>query len=198
MTKKWLPLLWFVLCLAAAGCLAALSPRELSLGPAVRIVLLHAAFVLTAEATLAAAALTGLLGLVFRRSGFHRWSSALGRSGVLFWVVSLPLSLLAMNASWNGLFLAEPRFRLAFAFAVAGILLQLSLVLFSRSWLTSLVNLLFFITLIVSLTRAAYVMHPLPSPILGSAVTPLQGFYAAILLLTLLASYFLTRTWLSK
>ena len=119
------PLTYFFITLGFIALLAFFGPEEKSLGSNVRLVYIHGAWVLTAEIAFIAAALAGLFGLILRRDLFHAWSAALGRTGIIFWVTYLPLSLLAMQTNWNGLFLAEPRFRLAMIFAVTGILLQL-------------------------------------------------------------------------
>lgn len=122
------------------ACIAGLtfiSPQEKSLGANVRIVYLHGAWVLTTEAAFLAAALVGAAALVTRRAGLHAWSQALGRTGALFWVTYLPLSLWAMQSNWNGLFLAEPRFRLALIFAVTAVFLQAGLWLFDLTWVAA-------------------------------------------------------------
>ncbi|MEY2817415.1 MAG: hypothetical protein RL275_878, partial [Chloroflexota bacterium] len=169
------------------------GPEEQSLGSNVRLVYLHGAWVLTAEIAFVLAALAGLLGLVFKRDLFHAWSAALGRTGVIFWVTYLPLSLLAMQANWNGLFLAEPRFHLAMIFAITGVLLQLGLWMFNISWLTSLGNIFYIIALRVIFSAAENIMHPPPSPIFNSGNYAIIGFFVSIILLTVLAAYFLTR-----
>lgn len=186
----------FFLTVLAIILLAFLGPEEHSLGSNVRIVYLHGAWVLTAEVAFALAALAGLLGLVARRDGFHAWSAALGRTGIIFWITYLPLSLYAMQANWNGLFLAEPRFRLALIFAVTGILLQAGLWIISQKWLTSLANLAFFAALRLVFATAQDVMHPPPSPIFNSGNYVIIFFFIALNLLTWLAAYFLTRWFL--
>ncbi len=190
------PLFRFFVVLLIIALLALFGPEEKSLGANVRIVYLHGAWVLSAEVAFLAAGLTGLLGLLTRRAAFHRWSAALGRTGILFWVSYLPLSLWAMQANWNGLFLAEPRFRLALIFAVTGVLLQLGLWLFNTPWLTSAANLIFIIALRYTFSHAANVMHPPPSPIFSSGLWQIIAFFILLNLLTLLAAYFLTRAWL--
>lgn len=184
---------YLLIVLLLIGILAFFGPEEQSLGSNVRIVYLHGAWVLTAELAFLAAALSGLLGLVLRRDLFHTWSAALGRTGIVFWVTYLPLSLLAMQANWNGLFLAEPRFRLALIFAVTGVLLQAGLWVFNLPWLTSLSNILFIVILRVIFSAAKNIMHPPPSPIFNSGNYAIIGFFIALNLLTLLAAYFLTR-----
>jgi len=192
MTKTKSPLLYFFATIIIIALLALFGPEEKSLGSNVRIVYLHGAWVLAAEVAFIAAGLAGLLGLVLRKENFHAWSAALGRTGIVFWLTYLPLSLFAMEANWNGLFLAEPRFRLAVIFAVTGTLLQVGLWLFNISWLTSLANLLYIISLRVVFATAQNIMHPPPSPIFNSGNYVIIGFFVGLNLLSWLAAYFLT------
>ena len=192
------PLFLFILALLIIAGLTAFGPQEKSLGSGLRIVYLHGAWALTAEAALGLAAATGLLGILFRREILQRWSVALGDSGLFFWVTYLPLSLWAMQANWNGLFLSEPRFRLAVIFSVTGVLLQVGLALLAKPAFTALFNVLFFIALTIGLSRAGYVMHPPPSPIFSSGNLSLELFFIGIVILTVTAAYFLTRWWLRK
>ena len=187
------PLTYFFLTVGLIALLAFFGPEEKSLGSNVRLVYIHGAWVLTAEIAFIFAALAGLLGLLLRRDLFHTWSAALGRTGIIFWVTYLPLSLLAMQTNWNGLFLAEPRFRLAMIFAITGVLLQLGLWMFSIPWLTSLANIFYIIVLRVIFAQAQYIMHPPPSPIFNSGNYVIIGFFVSLNLLAWLAAYFLTR-----
>jgi len=197
MTKTKSPLLYFFATIIIIALLALFGPEEQSLGSNVRIVYLHGAWVLAAEVAFIAAGLAGLLGLVLRKENFHAWSAALGRTGIVFWLTYLPLSLFAMEANWNGLFLAEPRFRLAVIFAVTGTLLQVGLWLFNISWLTSLANLLYIISLRVVFATAQNIMHPPPSPIFNSGNYVIIGFFVGLNLMSWLAAYFLTRWFIS-
>jgi len=190
------PLTLFFATLIVIALLAFFGPEEQSLGANVRIVYLHGAWVLTAELAFIAAGLAGLIGVITRREAFHKWSTALGRTGIIFWVTYLPLSLWAMQSNWNGLFLAEPRFRLAAIFAVTGVLLQVGLWIININWITSVANLLFIIILRVIFSTAENIMHPPPSPIFNSGNYAIIGFFVALILLSLIASYFLTRLFL--
>lgn len=192
------PFFWFVLAVLTMAGLTALGPQEQSLGSNVRIVYLHGAWVLTAEAALGLSALVGLLGIFARHDHLHHWSSALGRSGLVFWVTDLPLSVWAMEANWNGLFLSEPRFRIAVIFAITGVLLQVGLTLLAKPAFTSLFNVLFFVALWIGLKEAGYVLHPPPSPIFNSGILSLQLYFIGLMLLTMIAAWFLTRWWLSR
>jgi uncharacterized membrane protein YcfT len=193
MFKLKSPITNFFITTIAIALLTLLGPEEKSLGSNVRIVYLHGAWVLTAEIAFFAAALAGLFGLILRKDIFHAWSAALGRTGIVFWITYLPLSLFAMQSNWNGLFLAEPRFRLAMMFAVTGILLQIGLWIFNISWLTSLGNIIYIVVLRVIFSTAENIMHPPPSPIFNSGNYVIIGFFVGLNLLALLAAYFLTR-----
>ena len=99
-------------------CFAVRDLEEQSLGTGVRIVYLHGVWVWAALLGLAGAALVGALALIGQRDTWHRWSGALARTGLFFWISYIPLSMWAAQVNWNGLFLAEPRWRVAFVFAV--------------------------------------------------------------------------------
>jgi len=168
------------------------GPEEASLGPSVRLVYLHGAWVMTAELLFLFAALSGLIALITRKENFHNWSAALGRSGIFYWITYLPLSMWAMQANWNGLFLAEPRFRLAMTFAIVGLLLQLGLWMLNINWLTATANIAFIIILRVIFASAENIMHPPPSPIFSSGNWAIIGFFVGLNLLTWLSAYFVS------
>jgi len=197
MSRSKSPLTLFFATLIVIALLALFGPEEKSLGANVRIVYLHGAWVLTAELAFLAAGLAGLVALITRRATFHKWSAALGRTGIFFWVAYLPLSLWAMESNWNGLFLSEPRFRLTAIFAVTGILLQIGLWIINVDWVTSLANLIYIIVLRVIFSRAENIMHPPPSPIFNSGNYMIIGFFLALILLSVMAAYFLTRGFLN-
>jgi len=121
----------------------------------------------------------------------------LGRTGIFFWVTYLPLSLWAMESNWNGLFLAEPRFRLAVIFAVTGVLLQVGLWLIDIDWITSIANIIFIVVLRVIFATAQNVMHPPPSPIFNSGNYLIIGFFVGLNLLAWLSAYFLAKVFLN-
>ena len=197
MSKLKSPLVLFFITVIVIALLALFGPEEQSLGSNVRIVYLHGAWVLSAELAFLAAGLAGLIALVSKQELFHSWSAALGRTGIFFWLTYIPLSLWAMESNWNGLFLAEPRFRLAMTFAVTGLLLQLGLWLINTNWITSLANLVYIIVLRVIFATADNIMHPPPSPIFNSGNYAIIGFFVGMILLTLVAAYFLTRFFLT-
>ncbi len=191
---RYIAWVWITVTLIAIGILTVFGPAEHSLGTHIRIVYLHGAWVWASIAAFCLAALFGILGLSLRRDSFHRWSEAFGRTGLIFWITYLPLSLWAMQSNWNGLFLAEPRWRLALIFAIAGLLLQAGLSLAANPSLTSAMNLGYFLALGVALWKTPYVMHP-SSPILNSSAWRIQLFFFGLLFLILLAAWQITRMW---
>ena len=197
MLKKFSPLFLFFVTVLVIAVLTLFGPEEQSLGSNVKIVYLHGAWVLAAELAFAAAAFLGLLALILRRERLHEWSAALGRTGIVFWVTYLPLSLWAMQANWNGLFLAEPRFRIALTFAVVGVLLQVGLWIIDNHVLTSIANIAYIIALRVIFATAANVMHPPPSPIFNSGLWNIIIFFVMLNVFAWLAAYFLTKVFLS-
>lgn len=188
------PLLWFGLTLLVIAFFTNLGPIEKSLGTNVRVVYLHGAWVWAALAVLFAAAFSGLLGLLTQKNVWHNWSQALGRTGLFFWITYLPISLWAMQTNWNGLFLSEPRWRLAVVFSITGLLFQIGLSLIRRPVWTSMANLLFLIILVYVLQTTDQVMHP-PSPILTSDAWRIQVYFISLIALTLLAAWQMARWW---
>jgi hypothetical protein len=189
------PLISLILLLLLIALLVFLGPEEKSLGANVRVVYLHGAWVLTALVAFVASGLAGLGGVLLRYGALHRWSRALGRTGILFWVTYLPLSLWAMQTNWNGLFLAEPRWRLALIFAITGVLLQLGLWFTGNALWTSVANILFILALVISLGRVGSVMHPPPSPIFDSGIWQIELYFIGLNVLTLLAAWQVGRWW---
>ncbi len=184
--------LWLAGTLIAIGILTGIGPAERSLGTNVRVVYLHGAWVWVALIAFAAAAFTGLAGLVSNRLSWQRWSLALGRTGLVFWLLYLPLSIWAMQTNWNGLFLTEPRWRVAIVFAIGGLLLQLGLTLAGSLTWAAAANLVFFLLLAWVLSTTEAVMHP-GSPIFSSGAARIQLFFLSLVALSLFAAWQVAR-----
>jgi hypothetical protein len=188
------PLLLFTLLLFVIFVLVNLGPVERTLGINVRVVYLHGAWVWTSLIGLSTAALSGTLGLVMGRTGFNKWSVAFGRTGMIFWITYLPLSLWAMQTNWNGLYLLEPRWRLAVDFAVIGLLVQGAIHFLDRPPWASALNIIYIVVLVWSLVQTEQVLHP-PSPILSSDSEGIRLFFVGLVATCLLSAWQLTR-WL--
>ena len=189
-------LILFLTTILLIGLLSLFGPEEKSLGSNIRIVYLHGAWVLTAEATFAISGILGALYLVSRlvkreKKVLGYTSRAAGITGIFYWVSYLPLSLYAMQTNWNGLFLAEPRFALALTFAIVGVLLQIGLWLMDNLALTSFANVVFIIVLRVIFSSAENVMHPPPSPIFNSGNAFIITYFVSLMVLTFISAFFL-------
>jgi len=178
----------FLLLVILIAAITSFGPSERSLGVNVRLVYLHGAWVWTSLIAFAGAAITGIFGLVLTRQVLNQWSLTTGRVGTFFWLTYLPLSMWTMQANWNGLYLAEPRFKVAVDFAIAGIMIQTALILLKDARWGSALNTLFFSSLGITLRSAEQVMHP-PSPILTSDSIAIRLFFFLLVGLCLLAAW---------
>ena len=159
--------------------LALLAPRDATLQDASPVVYLHGALVWTSILAFTAAGAVGLAGLVWQREVFHAWSGALARTGLLFWVIYLPLSMWASKVTWNGIPLGDPRFRTAFQVLVLAAGFQIAGALWgARSRLGSGLNVVLAVILWALTLTTRDVMHP-QNPMASSAAT-IQFFFALL------------------
>ncbi len=82
-------------------------------------------------------------------------------------------------------------------FAISGVLLQIGLSLANKPVLTSLLNIVYFISLVTALQNTSNVMHP-ASPILNSDAWKIQLFFGSLVLLTLLAALQIAGWWYKR
>ena len=181
------PILWLLLTISAVVLVTLLAPLEETLGAGVRIVYLHGAWVWVAILLFSAAALIGLGGLLSRKTILHEWSRALGHTALLFWIAFLLMSLYVMQVNWNGIFWAEPRFRIPLNLAVIALLLQIGLTFFPLLW-TSTGNIAYAVALLYSLRSIEAILHPI-SPVLSSDARGIQLFFIALLILLVLLGF---------
>jgi hypothetical protein len=181
---------WFALFLIILFTAAAFAPLESKLGANIRLVYLHGAWVWAGLGCFAAAALAGLTGIIFRSPRFHKWSRAIGLTALAAWLTYLPMSLLVMQMNWGGLFFDEPRWRIPFSFAVAGVLLQAGLWLLGKPLVTSLANTLFAAALFWGLSGAQNVLHP-DSPVFNSPSIPIRAYFGGLVALAFITAGFL-------
>jgi hypothetical protein len=159
--------------------LTLLAPRDATLKGISPVVYLHGAVVWTAILAFSAAGLVGLAGLVGQRDVLHAWSGALARTGLLFWIVYLPLGMWASKASWNAIPLDDPRFRVAFQVLVLAAGFQIAAALWGNEsrWESGL-NVALMVIMWTLMLTTQDVMHP-QSPMRMSALT-IQFFFASL------------------
>lgn len=177
---------WLIITIVLIAAVTVFGPQERTLGENLRLVVLHGAWVWTGKLVFAAAAAAGLFGLIWPRAFWSKLSLALGRTGLLFWLTYLPMSLIVQMQNWGGIFWDEPRWRIPFTFGVVGLLLQLGLWIINHPRLTNLSNLAFGVALWWQLGGITNILHP-DSPIAGSSSMAIQLFFLALMLLMLAA-----------
>ncbi len=179
--------LWLGLTILVTAVATFFGPVERILGGNLRLVLLHGALVWTGKIAFAAAALTGLIALILRRKSWHDASLALGRTGLIFWLIYLPMSLVVQMQNWGGIFWDEPRWRVPFTFGVVAVLLQVGLWIMKQPGLSSAANLVFGALLWWQLGGITNVLHP-DSPVFSSSSADIPVFFLILLGLCLLAA----------
>lgn len=171
-----------VLLIFLAILIAMLTPPEKTLGEQARLIYFHGGWVWAALLSFASSGAVGFYGFFTRKINFLSWSIALQRSALFFWLVFLPMSLWVMQVSWNGLFLAEPRFRIPFNFAIIGLIFQIATSIIANPRISGMVNFFFIAALLVSLRSAEYILHP-QMPILNNQAGILRYVFLALVIL---------------
>jgi hypothetical protein len=195
--RKASPLLLFLLSVLIILLIVNFGPSERTLGKNVRLVYLHGAWVWTALIGFLLASAAGLAGLALRRDTFQRISVAAGQVAALFWLAYLPLSLWTMQANWGGMYLLEPRWRVAVNFAVIAALIQAAIVILKDPAVGSILNIAYTGLLSWSLSHTEQVMHP-PSPIFSSGSLAIRSFFLVLTALCLIAAWQLARYFLRR
>jgi len=168
----------------AALLFAWVAPNDVTLKGTSKVVYIHGALVWTSLLTLTAAGVVGLAALaampVKRDNALHAWALALGRTGLLFWIAYIPVSMLASRMAWNAVFLAEPRYTTAFRVLAIAVIVQVIVFLFNRPAISSGLHAAQAVVLWAMLLTTPSVLHP-DSPILRS-VPSIQFFFGLMVL----------------
>jgi hypothetical protein len=167
---------------AAALLLAWAAPNDVTLAGTSKVVYIHGASVWTAMLALTIAGITGFVALVWvkRRAVLNVWTLALSRTGLLFWIATLLVSMIASRMAWNAVFLAEPRYTMMFRMLAVGIIVQVIILLVSRPVISSALHVVQAVILWALLLTTPSILHP-DNPILRS-VPSIQFFFGLIVL----------------
>jgi len=177
-----------ILLILIAIFISILAPPERTLGSQARLIYFHGGWVWAALISFGLSGTLGLFGFLSRKMPLLAWSIALQRSALTFWLLFLPMSLWVMQVSWNGLFLAEPRFRIPVNFALIGFIFQIATTLIANPRLSGLVNILFAGGLFWALGGAEYILHP-QMPMLNTQAGVLRYIFFALVILLSGASW---------
>ena len=160
------------------------APNDVTLRGTSKVVYIHGALVWTSMLTLTAAGGVGLAALATmllkRDNAMHAWALALGRTGLIFWIAYIPVSMLASRMAWNAVFLAEPRYTTAFRVLAVAIIVQVIVFLFNRPAISSGLHVVQAVVLWAMLLTTPSVLHP-DNPILRS-VPSIQFFFGLMIL----------------
>ena len=183
--KRWLSRegigISLVVLAGAALLFAWAAPNDVTLKGTSKVVYIHGALVWTSLLTLTAAGVLGVAAVWVKRGDtMHAWTLALGRTGLLFWLAYIPVSMLASRMAWNAVFLAEPRYTTAFRVLAVGIIVQVIVYLFNRPAISSGLHAVQAVILWVMLLTTPSILHP-DNPILRSAPS-IQFFFGLIVL----------------
>lgn len=153
---------------AAAAVTAFFAPAEQQLGEAAKLIYLHAGMVFVSMLLVSFVGLLGLLHLLTGKDIFFYWARPAKIVTLIFWVVYLSFSIIAMRLSWNMIIWSEPRFLLA-----ASILLVLAAIfllgtIFDAKRIISGLNVLMGVLVWALVFSVPAVMHPTSGPIRNS------------------------------
>lgn len=168
--------------LGLIGIATILGPTERVLGAALRLVLLHGAWVWVGKAAYALAGLVGLAFLLLRRPAWAGLSQALAWTAFLFWSTYLPMSLYLQLRIWGGVFWEEPRWQVPLMLWGVSLLLQAAVWLMREPRLAAAVNAGFGGLLWWQLGMTGTVLHP-QSPVFGGDALRIQFHFIVLALL---------------
>jgi len=163
-----------------------IAPEEASLGPAIKVVYIHAALIWAGQVGFVAAGLLGLLLIMWPQRDDGRWLHGLGWASLVMFALGVGSSLIAQQMSWGAIVWWEPKTAVSLnLLAVALIILILN------SWLNNRrlrggLHLLLAGFIVASVIYTPRVLHP-TDPITASNSAAIQTtFYLLFLLAGLL------------
>ncbi len=152
---------WSLLVIGAAIALVLIvAPLDRVLGDVSRLVYLHGAMVWVALVGFTVAGLAGVAHLLTGRPVWYRWSQGLERSAIAFWAGYLPLSVIAADLAWNGVFWGEPRWAMAAQILIVSVAFQVGGALVGNPWVQSTLNAMMAGAVWWLLLRTPLIIHP--------------------------------------
>jgi hypothetical protein len=171
-----------------------LSPEDKVLGPVLKLVYLHGAFINIGLFLFTAAGLVSLIS-VFRKSSDFSLLFAVEKTAIVFWVAATVAGNITSWLAWGGIFWGEPRLQATIIIS----LLAISIYLISSA--SENPKTIFFLgtglalSVWILIIRAGRIMHPdNPFSVSESSIR----FYFIIITLVFLLSSILTVIWINK
>ncbi|MFQ5708938.1 MAG: hypothetical protein ACE5HO_15885 [bacterium] len=185
--SQTLPWLGLATISVAALLLAWFSPEERTLGPGIKIVYIHVAFIWSGMLGLTLSGALGLLVLLTDNRRLQGWSRSIGWVALAFFTVGLALSLLASQINWGAVFWHEPRMVAALKFLVVALLIFSANLWIPWHRLQGLLHALLATYLMWSILGTPLVLHP-QSPIRASESLTIQLTFLGMFVLCCLAA----------
>ncbi|MFQ5340990.1 MAG: hypothetical protein ACE5F6_05530 [Anaerolineae bacterium] len=179
---------------AVIALVLVVAPLDRVLGDVSRLVYLHGAMVWVALAGFTVAGILGVTHLLTDKPAWHRWSQGVERSAILFWGGYLPLSVVAADLAWNGVFWAEPRWAMAAQIFIVAVAFQVGGALLDNPQVKSTLNALMAGAVWWLLLRTPLIIHP-DNPIGTSDSVGIKLAFASLVILCGLAALQIAR-WL--
>ena len=177
---------------AAIALVLFLAPLDRVLGGVSRLVYLHGAMVWVALIGYTAAGVLGVLHLVTDRPVWYRWSQGVERAAILFWAGYLPLSVIAADLAWNGVFWGEPRWAMAAEILLVAVGFQIGGALLGRPQVSSTLNAMMAGVTWWLLLRTPLIIHP-KNPIGASDSVGIKLSFVALVVLCGAAALLIAR-----
>lgn len=174
------------------GAVVWFSPADRVLGDLVKLIYVHGALIRVGVLAFAASGLLGAAFLALPRPGLLDWSQAAARAAIIVWILYWLSSLLSMQLAWGGIAWSEPRFIVTTPVLIAAPAVQVGAWLVGNQRVTAFANALLAGVIILTLSQAHLILHPL-DPIGQSSSAQIRAAYYLILLLTALTTWQLTR-----
>lgn len=186
---------WSLLVIGTAiAVVLVVAPLDRVLGGVSRLVYLHGAMVWVALVGFTIAGMAGVGHLVTGRPAWYRWSQGIERSAIVFWAGYLPLSVVAADLAWNGVFWAEPRWAMAAQILIVAVAFQVGGALVGRPEINSTLNVMVAGVTWWLIVRTPLIIHP-DNPIGASDSMGIKLSFAGLVLLCGLAALQVAR-WL--
>lgn len=164
----------------ALGGLVWASPRDQTLGDAVKAIYLHGALVRVGEVTFVLAVILGVVYLVGGQAWAWAWSWAAQRTALLLWLGYYLSSLATMTLAWGGISWVEPKFVAASQTLAAAMGCFALAYVLERPRLTALLNIAVGVFVVARVSLAPPIFHPANA--IGESGSLVQGYYYLITL----------------
>lgn len=170
-----------------AAVIVVMIPAEKTLGEGIRSVFIHGALLLTGMLGLYLAGVLGLAVAVSGQEGLWKLTRTVGWVGFGMYVAGILMSFPAARVNWGGMFLAEPRMRVAFNNTALALLVLVATGFVKQVRANGLLTAGLAIFLAWSTYTAPLVLHP-SNPIGSSPSLAIKLTFAALMVLCVAAA----------